>query len=279
MFSLLDDESDVVFQQVLGRIVGYGKRILPELEICLESSLDNLVYDRINYAIHKINYTLLIDELRYWAREPVNNLISGSLFVAKYSFPRLDFLPYLNLIDKIKRNVWIELNEYYTPQEEANVLGSVLYNFFNLKGINNKASRPEDFCINQVLEKRKGHPICNGIIYQTLCEQLGVNARMINIPEQTIIAYYQESFKEFDVMIHSPSNILFYVDASNGLPFSKQDMHLFLKRREIEADDSFFLPLSHNQIIQLLLKELGNFYAEEDKDKMDDFLMLSNALE
>ena len=62
-------------------------------------------------------------------------------------------------IEKMRRNVWLELNNYLTPLEKINVLTSILYNYYKLKGVEIAYSQPEDFLINKTLETKKGNAI------------------------------------------------------------------------------------------------------------------------
>ena len=38
-------------------------------------------------------------------------------------------------LEKIRRNIWLEVNNYLTPLEQANVLRNILYHFYQIKGV------------------------------------------------------------------------------------------------------------------------------------------------
>jgi hypothetical protein len=44
---------------------------------------------------------------------------SGALLVAKFQYPDLHTVPVIQEIEKIKRNVWLELNSFLTPLEAS----------------------------------------------------------------------------------------------------------------------------------------------------------------
>lgn len=103
-------------------------------------------------------------------------MLLGALLVAKFQYPDLYTTPVLQDIEKIRRNVWLELNSYLTPLEQANVLSSIIYNYYNLKGIEISYNHPDDFFLHKVIESKKGNTITNSIIYQVLCNLLEINA-------------------------------------------------------------------------------------------------------
>jgi regulator of sirC expression with transglutaminase-like and TPR domain len=90
-------------------------------------------------------------------------------------------------IEKLRRNIWLELNTYLTPLEQVNVLTSILYNYFNIKGTEVAYQQPEEFLINKQLETKRGNAIANGILYLVLSELLDI-PRPGNQYSQTICA-------------------------------------------------------------------------------------------
>ena len=169
LFTLIDDPDQEVYHTVSDKIIGYGKDIIPNLEYLWENTLCEGVQDRIGEIIHRLNYADLVENMTEWSNSSDNNLLNGALLVAKYEYPNLQTQSILKDIEKIRRDVWLELNNFLTPLEQANVLSSMMYNYYNLRGNKVDYNEKDDFFINKVLDYKKGNAITNGIFYQIMC--------------------------------------------------------------------------------------------------------------
>jgi len=279
LFTLIDDPDEEVYSTVSEKIVAYGKNIIPNLEHLWETTLNEEVQERIEMIIHHLHYTDLQSDLTEWRDSAWHDLLCGALLVAKYQYPDLHTGPLLLDIEKIRRNVWLELNSFLTPLEQANVLSSILYNYYNLKGVELSYEHPDDFLIHKVLESKKGNALANGILYQVLCDKLEINARIINIPKQCIIAFYHSDYDATNYKGHPQDKIHFYVDATTGQAFSHKDVENYFKRISVPPTPSYFKPRSHKRIIQLLLEEFSkcfqtpaNAYKQQELMKLADLL-------
>ena len=64
--------------------------------------------------------------------------------MAKFQYPDLVTTPVLQEVEKLRRNIWLELNSYLTPLEQVNVLTRhSLYNYYGLKGTEVAYQQPE----------------------------------------------------------------------------------------------------------------------------------------
>jgi hypothetical protein len=171
--------------------------------------------------------------------------------------------------------VWLELNSFLTPLEQANVLSSIIYNYYHLKGIELKYENPDDFFLHKVLEAKKGNAIANSIIYQIICEKLEVNARIINIPKQSIIAFFNSEFELDESNTQYRDQIHFFVDATNGQAYSHTDIETYLKRIGASLDPAYFVPKTHPQIIKHLIGEVAKCFCKVEQEyKQQELLQL-----
>ena len=152
LFTLIDDPDEEVFSTVSERIVNYGPAIIPNLENLWENTPADEVQGRIEMLIHRLHYTDLTKDITEWRDSAYHDLLFGALLVAKFQYPELHTTPVLQEIEKIRRNVWLELNSYLTPMEQANVISSILYNYYNLKGNEVAYTNPDDFFLHKVLQ-------------------------------------------------------------------------------------------------------------------------------
>lgn len=280
LFTLIDDPDVEVYSTVSERIVGFGKGIIPNLENLWENTLSEEVQQRIEMLIHRLHFTDLSNDITEWGNSAYHDLLFGALLVSKFQYPDLHTTPVLQEIEKIRRNVWLELNNYLTPLEQANVLNSILYNYYNLKGTEVAYTNPDDFFIHKVLECKKGNSISNGIIYQVMCELLDVNARIINIPKQMIIAFYHSDYDATTFKGNPKEKILFFVDGISGQAFAHKDIENYFERISVTPTASYFKPLSHKRIIQILIQELSKcFNLPSNEYKQKELKSLSDLLD
>ncbi|MEP6514135.1 MAG: transglutaminase family protein, partial [Parafilimonas sp.] len=159
LFTLIDDPDAEVFNTVSDKIVGYGKGIIPNLENLWENTISEQVQERIEMLIHRLHFYDLITDFTEWRNTAYQDLLFGALLVARFQYPELHTAPVIQEIEKIRRNVWIELNSFLTPIEQANVISSIVYNYYNLKGVEVSYTNPDEFLLHKVLQSKKGNTI------------------------------------------------------------------------------------------------------------------------
>ncbi len=280
LFTLIDDPDEEIFSTVSKRIVDYGKSIIPNLENLWENTPNEELQDRIELLIHRLHYSDLVNDLTDWKNSAYHDLLFGALLVAKFQYPELQTTPVLQEIEKIRRNVWLELNSYLTPLEQANVISSILYNYYNLKGTEVAYINPDDFFIHKVLQSKKGNALSNGILYLVLGELLDIPVKAINIPKQFVLAFFHSDFDPLTYTGNPQDKIQFYVDATTGQPFTNKDVDNYFKRISVPPIASYFKPVNHKRIIQMLIEELAKCFKEPAKKyKFFELMELSDLLD
>lgn len=279
LFHLLDDPDHDVFSSVSNRIMDFGKGIIPNLENLWENTTSEEMQERIEMIIHRLHFNDLSKDLTEWKNSGYPDLIFGSLLVAKFQYPDLQTTPVLQEIEKIRRNIWLELNSFLTPLEQANVLSSILYNYYNLKGVETNYENPDEYFIHKVLETKKGNPIANGILYLIISELLDIPFKVIQIPHQFVLGYFAEALDPSRGSGFTQEKILFFVDPSTGQPFSHREIEQYFKRINQPSQPQFFKPMSHVSILRLLLTELSKCFEDIPKRyKKEELLALAALL-
>lgn len=280
LFTLIDDPDEEVFSTVSGKIVEYGKNIIPNLEDLWENTQNESIQERIEQLIHRLHFTDLINDVKNWKDSSYNDLLLGSLLIARFHYPELNTTPVLQEIEKIRRNIWLELNSFLTPLEQANVLSSIVYNYYNLKGVELAYHNPDDFFLHKVLETKKGNAIANGILYLILCELLDIPVRAINIPRQFILAFFHTDYEQETYIGHTQNKIHFYIDAITGQVFTHKDIDAYFKRINVPPTASYYKPMSNKRIIQMLAEELAKCYdAPQHAYKLEELNKISKLLD
>ena len=257
LLTLIDDPDEEVFSTVSERIVHYGRSIIPNLEDLWENTPNDDVQGRIEMLIHRLHYTDLVNDINEWNDSAYHDLLFGALLVAKFQYPEMHTTPVLQEIEKIRSTVWLEMNSFLTPLEQANVISSILYNYHKLKGTETAYTNPDIFFIHKVLQSKKGNSFSNGILYLVLAELLNIQVRAINIPRQFILAFFNTDCDPSIYTGNHRNNIHFYVDAATGQPFTHNDVDNYFKRISVPVIPFYFKPLSKKRIIQMLIEQLA----------------------
>ncbi len=279
LFHLIDDPDEEVFNTVSEKIVSLGRAIIPNLEHLWETTPNEEVQERIESLIHKLHFRDLIEDFVNW-KDGSADLLQGALLVARYQYPDMMVNVVLQELEKIRRNIWLELNSYLTPLEQINVVTGILYNYYKLKGAEVAYDIPEDFFINKILESKKGNGIANGVLYLILGELLDLPVKAINIPKQFILGYFEVDYDFPNPTGHIGSKINFYIDPLNGQIYTHKDVENYFKRISVPPTPSYFKQLSKKRIIQYLLEELAKcFDDDKNRYKQKDLIYLASLLE
>ena len=279
LFHLIDDPDDEVFSTVTERIISHGRAIIPNLEHLWENSPDENVQGRIELIIHKLHFRDLVEEFTEW-KNGTCELLHGSLLVAKYCYPEMIATSTLQEIEKIRRNIWLELNSYLTPLEQVNVISGILYSYYKLKGNEVSYEIKEDFMITKLIENKRGNSITNGILYLILSELLDIPAKAINIPKQFILAYFDIDYQFPNPSKQQSEKINFYIDPLNGQVYSQKDVESYFKRISVPPVPSYFKPLNDKRIIQHLLEEFSKCFTHPEQIyKKNELLFLVKLLD
>jgi regulator of sirC expression with transglutaminase-like and TPR domain len=279
LFHLIDDPDEEVFDAVSRKIVDYGKPIIPNLEHLWETTPDGQTQERIELLIHRLHYRDLTEDFRQWNVSGHHDLMLGAMLVCKFQFPDLSTTPVLQEIEKVRRNIWLELNNYLTPLEQINIVTSILYSYYGLKGGETNYKEPNEFLLPKTLEAKRGNQISNGILYLLLCELLDIPVRAINIPKQFIIAYFKPGYSDENLPnpIHK---IEFFIDPTSGQVFTHQDVESYFKRISVPPVGAYFKPQKNKLVIRQLLEEFSKcFDNDKDRFKQKELLELAALLD
>jgi regulator of sirC expression with transglutaminase-like and TPR domain len=279
LFHLIDDPDEEVFHTVSSKIISFGKDIIPNLENLWENTNQEEVQERIETIIHKLHFRDLTNDFISWKNGNCE-LLQGALLVARYHYPEMLEVQSLQEIEKLRRNIWLELNNYLTPLEQINVMTSILYNYYKQKGVEISYSQPEDFLITKTLETKKGNAISNGILYLVLCDKLDIPVKATNIPRQFILGYFDPQHEFLNPAGHNAEKINFFIDPLNGNIYSHKDVENYFKRISVTPAPAYFRQLSNKRIIRFLLEELSKcFDNDRNRYKMEELLTLVKLLD
>ena len=279
LLTLIDDPDDEVFDTVAEKLLNYGKEIIPNLEHLWEVTEDQSVQERIEVLIHRVHFQDLQHDFMEWGRSKHPELLRGAILVARYQFPDLNVPSILSQFDQVRRNVWLELNNYLTALEQVNVFNSILYNYYKLQGHELTEREPKHFFINQVLESKQGNAYSLGVLYLALCELLDIPIFAIDLPRQFVMAYIDTLHHFYSPDDEGVQQIQFYVDPINGMVYTQKDVDTYLRKINAHERDQYFTPLLSKRVIFKMLEELSLCYRYRREDiKADEIQQLMRLL-
>ena len=280
LFKLIDDPDEEVFNTIADRLLNYGTPIIPDLEHLWENTLDEATLERIEIMIYKLRLQDLKEAFIEWKSKPEPSLFEGAILVTKFQFPELAIDSLRHQMEKIRRNIWLELNNYLTPLEQDNVIRNILFSYYQIKGVEVNYEKPDEFLISSPLQSKKGNAIANTLLYAELCQQLEIQAQFINIPKQCIIAFYASDWDPEEIVPNPQEFIQFYVEGTTGNAFSQKDLDQYMIRSNIEPKNSYYKALSNVKIIKKHLLEFAKCFSSPTLQyKQKDLTDLANLLD
>jgi len=279
LLRLIDDPDDEVYDTVSEKILHYGRSIIPNLENLWEHTADQSLQERIEQLIHRVHFQDLQQELLEWSNSKHPEILRGAILVAKYQFPDLNIPALLAQFDQMRRNIWLELNNYLTPLEQVNVLNSILYNYYKLQGHELTEREPKHFFINQVLESKQGNSYTMGVLYLALCELLDIPIFAVEVPRQFIFAYIDTLYHFYNPDNEGIQQIQFFIDPLNGMVYTQRDVDTYLKKINAKDRDAYLTPMVSRRVIFKMLEELCLCYKyKRDEQKAGEIQQLMNII-
>lgn len=278
LLRLIDDPDDEVYDTVASKLLNYGKDIIPNLEQLWEVTQDEGVQERIELLIHRVHFQDLQDDFLEWSRAKEPELLRGAILVARFQFPDLNVPAILAQFDQMRRNIWLELNNYLTPLEQVNVFNSILYNYYKLNGHELTEREPKYFFINQVLESKQGNAYAIGVLYLALAQMLDVPIFAVDLPRQFIFAYI-DTLHSFVAPAKGIQQIQFYVDPISGMVYTQKDVDTYLRKINAYGREEYAEPLSAKRVIFKMMEELSLCYRyRREEQKADEIQQLMRLL-
>lgn len=278
LIALLDDPDQEVFNAVSENIINHGLSVVSLLEKTWESSSSELAQRRIETLIHTIQLNSTIENFKNWVKSGYTDILEGAYYLSLYQYPDTQFSNLEKSIDRIRKDVWIELNENLTALEKVKILNHIFYDIHGFSSNTSNFFAPQNCFINQVLESKKGGPISLAILYSTIAQRLGLPIYTVNLPKNFILAY-KDRFRT--ATSEDPKDsILFYINPFNrGSVLGRREIEHFLNQQNIEHKDEFFLPCTNKTTIyQLISTLIYSFEKLENSDKVSDLVILQKIL-
>lgn len=282
LIHLIDDPDDHIYEHVRGQIKSYGKDAIPYLECSWETSDFGLVFQsRIEHIIHEIQFESCKEDLRDWKFSRSKDLLEAAIIVARYQYPGLDAQRIRAEIERIRKAIWLEINENQTAFEKIKVFNQVFYELNGFKGNTKAFHSPLNSYINTVLETKKGTPLTLSLIYSVIAQSLQIPVYGVNLPNHFVLCYMDTNQTHMLLEAENKFGVLFYINTfSKGKIFYENDVVQFLNQLKLSPDRSHFEPCSNSVTIQRMLTNLiTSFQQVGNLEKVDELFELRSLFD
>jgi regulator of sirC expression with transglutaminase-like and TPR domain len=274
LISLLEDPDSLVFDNVSNRLIELGEAVVSPLEKRWELTLKPELQVRIENVIRKIQFNSLTRGMDSWKTDGGKDLLFGAFLVARFQYPELQYDRLNEKIEKIKKDIWLELNNELTALEKVKVINYFLFDIHRFDRSLKKAHTPQLYLVNHVVDTCKGSPVMLGLIYAELARRLNLPIYGVNLPRNFVLCHYDPEF------LDDPNNILFYINPSDkGNVLGLKELKHFLRHLKIEEKDFYFSPCSGIEVIERLIINLQFAYERSGQPEKAESLkrLLSNS--
>lgn len=258
LISMLDDPDMLLYQRVKDKIFAFGTSAIVSLEYAMVQATNPELQMRIEGIIHEIQLDELFIDLRNWYHFEYRDLLKGFILVSKYYYPDLDVEWIEQKIQKIRQDIWLEINDQLTALEKVGVVNHIIYGVHRFGGNTANLNAPQNMFINTLLETRKGNALSLGMLYIIVTQGLGVPVRGVNLPEHFVLMG-TDSVKNR----REEKEALFYINPlKKGSVFTRREIGQFLKTLGVPSQKVYYQACSNRTIVRRLLGELQRIYQK-----------------
>lgn len=279
LVSLLDEPSDPVFLMIRDKILLYGSEAIPYLQNAWDNSFNSELQHRFEEIIHTIQLSDLKNEFKKWKETDRINLTKGFYLTSKFQYPELIFDSIEEKVEKIKKDIWLELNSNLTALEKVKVLNHILFDVHRFSGNKVNIDAPQNLYINSVLETRKGNHLTIGILYIILAQKLGLPVYGVDLPQHFILAYADE-IQEGSTTVPNDNEVLFYINPYNkGAVFTQREIEVFVKHLKLKPNPGYYKPCDNLTIIKRLIESMVVLFNKQGQHgKVSELKLIAEVL-
>jgi hypothetical protein len=211
LLALIDDRDEEVYFAIRDKFLEAGPAILPVLEFALSSSSSLLQHERLEQIIIQLKLSKLVEKTAQWANSEDKTLLDGWILVSTIHYPTIVPEKIDLLIQKIVRDIWIELNDSLTSLEKVTVINHLFFELYHFEINTSDIYAPENCLINNLLVSRKGNLISLSILYCIITKRLNLPIHPIGVGQYLILGYYEPQISK-EVYGENADPYLFYIN-------------------------------------------------------------------
>ncbi len=256
LIRLLDEPDEKVYQTIRNKILSMGTTAL---EILQENEY-NLRTPEMNHRLEEIMETIRINDTRQklenWRETKSHDLLEAWVMLSNYLAPDDNLTKQKASVNKLYRDIWIEMNPELTALEKIRVVNHVFYRVYQYDALQGEKAVLPPYLLGNVLRMQRGNPLTLAMLYLIVTQKLGMPVFGVNLPRHLILAFTNGSALPRPASDITEKEILFYINPFNqGAVFRKSEIILYLKQLNMKPQDKFFLPCTNTDIIKRWIRE------------------------
>ena len=273
LLALIDDRDEEVYLAVRDKLMESGPAILPVLEYALSSSISLLQHDRLEQIINQLKASKLVEKMALWANSEDKQLLDGWILLSMVHHPAIVPDKIELLIQKITRDIWLEINDALTSLEKISTFNHYFFDIFHFELNTSDLFAPENCLINNVLVSRKGNHISLTALYCIIAQRLDLPIHPIGIGQNLILGYFEPQISK-EVYGENADPYLFYINLDHkGAILGAKELEYVVHENKESLE--FAIPMDEGQMIRMLLNLLKQGYQVNGNS---DKLMITNKL-
>ena len=274
LISMLDEPSEVNYDSIKQKIVSYGKDAIPLLEDAWMKSSREKDIGRIEKLIEEIRFNDVYFALENWAKFHYDDLIEAFFILTRFQYPDFEEDKYRGLFERLKKDMWLEINENLTALEKVKVLNHIFYEVYRFRGQFPQQTKVSDYFLNNLMDNFKGSAIALGILYISLAQKLNIPIFGVDLHQHFVLAYMDDTQPVKPPEAYKDNEVLFYIAIVNkGSVFTKNEIEHYIKKANISSQPHYFLPCNNPTIIERMLNEIIYIYRMEDNDEKAEMVI------
>jgi regulator of sirC expression with transglutaminase-like and TPR domain len=261
---LIDDPDENIYEHVRSALIDRGPEVIPVLESSWEHEDYGLLFQsRIENLVHDIQLSNTRNRLKEWINASHKDLLEGAIIIAQYQYPNLDEAELRDSLQKIRKDIWLEINAHQTAYEKVRVFNKIFYGKYGFSGNSKNFHSPLNSCINTVLETKKGNPLSLCVLYSIIAQSLDLPIYGVNLPNHFVLAYMDEDNINPFINTNNKHGALFYINAfARGGIFDELEIKEFLKALNKSEIREYFEPCSNSAILLRMITNLINAFQQ-----------------
>lgn len=273
LLNLIEDPDEEVYHSITKRFVGFGQAVIPVLSEFQQLTEDPVQVNKIASIISTISIDCLETAVLAWKNNHDHSVVEASVFIATYLNPDNERDSLFFEIEKIRKTIWLELNDYLTPLEEINVFNKIIYGHYNFRGLKLDQGSIADFDMGHLFTKKSSNTFPIGSLYLILAEMLGISVMSVDIPKLNLLCYVED---DSSIISLDGSDILFYVDPLNGQIYTHKDVEQYVKKSNLVHPPVLFKSSSSINFVQRWLKKIAE--AEKSNHELERYEALQRIV-
>ncbi len=271
LIQLLDEPDEKVYAAIRTHILTLGTDALPLLEEVENRAFAPKEITRIREIIHTIRIEDLFGKLKDWATHNSHDLLEAWLLISRFHSHENNDEYIKTSVNKIYRDIWVEMNNELTALEKIRVINHVFYNVHKFDALQEKKPVLAPYLLGNVLRMQKGNSLSMALLYLIIAQRLNIPMFGVSLPKHLILAFTNGKTMLKTASDYHEEEVLFYLNPFNkGAVFRKGEIELFIRQLKIKEQESFYLPCENKVVIRRLLQELTMLHRKNHNIIMVD---------